>query len=62
MEKNVLLKFDCFSDPATISPQWKRCLTSFELYADGKGLIIVKEPQQQLKTVATSNVTPPGWA
>ena len=40
MEKNVLLKFDCFSDPATISPQWKRWLTSFELYADGKGLII----------------------
>ena len=40
MEKNVLLKFDCFSDPATISPRWKRWLTSFELYVDGKGLII----------------------
>ena len=33
-------KFDCFSHPATIGPRWKRWLTSFELYADGKGLII----------------------
>ena len=40
MEKNVLPKFDCFSDPVTIGPQWKRWLTSFELYANGKGLII----------------------
>ena len=40
MEKNVLPKFDCFSNPATIGPRWKRWLTSFELYADGKGLII----------------------
>ena len=40
MEKNVLPKFDCFSDPATIGPLWTRWLTSFELYADGKGLII----------------------
>ena len=40
MEKSVLLKFDCFSDPATIGPRWTRWLTSFELYADGKGFII----------------------
>ena len=40
MEKNVLPKFDCFSYPATIGPRWTRWLTSFELYADGKGLII----------------------
>ena len=40
MEKNVLPKFDCFPDPAMISPRWKRWLTSFELYVDGKGLII----------------------
>ena len=40
MEKNVLPKFDCFSNPATIGPRWTRWLTSFELYADGKGLII----------------------
>ena len=36
MEKNVLPKFDCFSDPATIVPRQ----TSFEMYADVKGLII----------------------
>ena len=40
MEKNVLPKFDCFSNPATIGSRWKRWLTSFELYADGKGLLI----------------------
>ena len=32
-------RFDCFSDPATIGPRWTRWLNSFELYADGKGLI-----------------------
>ena len=36
----MLLKFDCFSNPATIGPQWKRWLTSFEMYANGKGIII----------------------
>ena len=36
MEKNVLPKFDCFSDPSTIVPRQ----TSFEMYADVKGLII----------------------
>ena len=40
MEKNVLSKFDCFSDPATIGPRWTKWLTSFELYVDEKGLII----------------------
>ena len=40
MEKNVLPRFDCFSDPATIGPRWTRWLNSFELYADGKGLIV----------------------
>ena len=43
IEKNVLPKFYCFSDPATIGHRWTRWLTSFELYADGKGLIISKE-------------------
>ena len=36
----MLPNFDCFSDPATIGPRWTRWLNSFELYADGKGLII----------------------
>ena len=40
MEKNVLPRFDCFCDPATIGPRWTRWLNSFELYADGKGLIL----------------------
>lgn len=40
MEKNVLQRFDCFSDPATIGPRLTRWLNSFELYADGKGLIV----------------------
>ena len=40
MKKNVLPRFDCFSDPATIGPRWTRWLNSFELYADGKGLIV----------------------
>ena len=35
-----LLLFDCFSDPATLGRRWTRWLTSFELYADGKGLIV----------------------
>ena len=48
MEKNVLPKFDCFSDPATIGPRWTRWLNSFELYADEKGLII-----NEATTVAT---------
>ena len=25
IEKNVLPKFNCFSDPATIGPRWTRC-------------------------------------
>ena len=40
MEKSVLPKFDCFSDPATTGPRWTRWLTSFELCADRKGHII----------------------
>lgn len=40
MEENVLPRFDCFSDPATIGPRRTRWLNSFELYAVGKGLIV----------------------
>ena len=32
--------FIYFTDPATIGPRWTRWLNSFELYADGKGLIV----------------------
>ena len=39
---NSIPKFDCHSDPATLGPRWKRWLTSFELFADGKGLVITE--------------------
>lgn len=39
MEVNVP-KFDCYSEPATLGPRWARWLTAFELFADGKGLIM----------------------
>ena len=40
---NAIPKFDCHSDPATLGPRWTRWLTSFELFADGKGLIITED-------------------
>ena len=39
---NAIRKFDCHSEPATLGPLWTRWLTSFELFADGKGLIITE--------------------
>jgi len=39
---NAIPKFDCHSEPATLGPRWTRWLTSFELFADGKGLIITE--------------------
>ena len=38
--KNYIEKFECHINPSTLGSRWKRWLTSFELYADGKGLII----------------------
>ncbi|XP_070535101.1 uncharacterized protein [Ptychodera flava] len=40
MENNPIPKFECYSDPSTLWPRSTRWLTSFELYADGKGLIL----------------------
>ncbi|KAL1256493.1 hypothetical protein QQF64_012038 [Cirrhinus molitorella] len=40
MEKSGIPTFECYKDPTTLGPRWTRWLTSFELYADGKGLII----------------------
>ena len=37
---DAIPKFDCHSDPLTLAPHWTHWLTSFELFADGKGLII----------------------
>ena len=33
-------KFDPFVEPSTLGPRWTRWLSGFELFADGKGLII----------------------
>lgn len=35
-------KFDCYKEPATLGPCWTRWLTAFELFADGKGLIMAE--------------------
>lgn len=40
MEKSGIQNFACYTEPATLGSRWKRWLTSFELYADGKGLIL----------------------
>ena len=42
MENNALPKFDCYKEPATLGPRWTRWLTAFELFADGKGLILTE--------------------
>jgi len=39
---NAIPKLDCLSDPATLGPRSTRWLTSFELFADGKGHIITE--------------------
>ena len=43
MERNHIKTFDCFGDQTTLGLRLKRWLTAFELFADGKGLIINKE-------------------
>ena len=40
MEKSRIQNIKCFEDPSTLGPRWTRWLTSFELYADGKGLLL----------------------
>lgn len=40
MEKSGIQHFACYTEPATLGTRWKRWLTSFELFADGKGLIL----------------------
>ena len=39
---NGIPKFDCHSEPAMLGPRWTRWFTSFELFADSKGLIITE--------------------
>ena len=39
---SAIPKFDCHSDPATLGARWTHWLTSFELFVDGKGLIVTE--------------------
>ena len=40
LEIGEIQPFDATSDPSSMGTEWKRWLRSFQLYADGKGLII----------------------
>ena len=39
----VIRPFDVNSDPNSVGSEWKRWLPRFQLYADGKGLILVPD-------------------
>ena len=39
-ERNHIKTFDCHGDQNTLGLRWKRWLVAFELFADGKGLIV----------------------
>uniref|UniRef100_A0A1A8UR80 Inter-alpha (Globulin) inhibitor H2 n=1 Tax=Nothobranchius furzeri TaxID=105023 RepID=A0A1A8UR80_NOTFU len=49
MEKSGVQPFSCYTDPATLGPRWTRWLTSFELFADGKGLILADDATDAVK-------------
>ncbi|CAL9687297.1 unnamed protein product [Knipowitschia caucasica] len=49
MEKSGIQPFACFTDSATLGPRWTRWLTSFELFADGKGLILADDATDAIK-------------
>ena len=40
--------FDVNSDPSSVGTEWKRWLRSSQLYADGKGLIIVPDKDDEI--------------
>ena len=42
-ERNHIKTFDCHGDRNTLGLRWKRWLIAFELFADGKGLILKEE-------------------
>ena len=42
-ERSHIKTFDCHGDQNTLGLRWKRWLTAFELFADGKGLILNEE-------------------
>ena len=43
MERNHIKTCDCFGDQTTLRLWWNRWLTPFQMFADGKGLIINEE-------------------
>ena len=45
--KGGIKNFDCYSDPTTLGTRWTRWLTSFEFFADGKGLITLIQERMQ---------------
>ena len=46
LEIGGLKPFDVHTDPNSVAVEWKRWLRSFQLYADGKGLIIVPDKDE----------------
>ena len=42
-DNNRIKTFDCFENPDSIGLRWKRWLSGFELFADGKGLIVAAD-------------------
>ena len=42
-ERNHIKIFDCHGDQNTLGLAWKRWLIMFELFSDGKGLILNEE-------------------
>ena len=42
-ERNHIKTFDCHGDQNTLGLRWKRWLVAFELFADGKGLVVNDE-------------------
>ena len=42
-DNNRIKTFDCFGNPESIGLRWKRWLSGFELFADGKGLIVAAD-------------------
>ena len=49
MESNTIGKFDCFGDQGTLGPRWRRWLSAFQLFADGKGLIVNESATSETK-------------
>ena len=55
MEGDTLKNFNPTPDPASIGVRWKRWMTQFEFYADGKGLIIHDGEGMSQAQLATHN-------